>query len=380
VKLSFRLRAIEFEFDEFSDADAFDGRQAVVVNGVPDRHPLRVEHALLWQHDDLGFHFGSQTMGEAARFKREVAAVAGSLPQNIRSAPPKGSESSSNCRVTIAARFVYRPAMIPILRRLPGGIALFVLCASAAGETTPLTPADIASAAITDEVSIPMPGEFMASLNKLGQLKWQDKFRPPVSTNFSSRAQLALNLGGLIADGYVAIEAEDGPQVKNIGKDVQAIAKNLGVSKDVTDRGSSIANFAETAHWDELKEELEATQNEVKASMIDHKDQDLVTLVTVGGWLRAMEVVSGQVAAHYSAPGAKLLRQPGIADFLIKRLDGMSEKLRDEPLVRDVRAKMTGIDKFLAFPLATAPSAEDVKALNALTSEVMKEISKKPSK
>jgi len=270
--------------------------------------------------------------------------------------------------------------MISILRRLAGGLALFFLCASASGETPPLTPADIADAAVTDEISIPMPGEFMAALTKLGKLDWTTKFRPPVSTNFSSRAQLALNLGGLIADGYVAIEAEDAPQVKNIGKDVLAIAKILGVSKDVLDRANSIANFADTAHWDQLKEELEATQNEVKAAMIEHKDQDLVTLVTVGGWLRAMEVISGQVATHYSPPGAKLLRQPGIVVFLDKRLDGLGEKMREEPSVRAVRKKMADIDKIIAFPLTSAPSAEDVKTLNALTAEVVKEISKKPTK
>jgi hypothetical protein len=380
VKLSFRLRAIEFEFDEFSDAGAFNGRQAVVVDGVADRHSLRVEHALLWQHDDLGFHFGSQTMGEAEGFKREVADADRRASQEHAERAGGGSETSSNCRVTIAARFVYRHTMISILRRLAGGLALFFLCASAVGETLPLTPADIADAAVTDEISIPMPGEFMAALGKLGKLDWTTKFRPPVSTNFSSRAQLALNLGGLIADGYVAIEAEDAPQVKNIGKDVLAIAKILGVSKDVLDRANSIANFADTAHWDQLKEELEATQNEVKAAMIEHKDQDLVTLVTVGGWLRAMEVISGQVATHYSPPGAKLLRQPGIVVFLDKRLDGLGEKMREEPSVRAVRKKMADIDKIIAFPLTSAPSAEDVKTLNALTAEVVKEISKKPTK
>ena len=114
--------------------------------------------------------------------------------------------------------------MIPIFRRLAGSFALFVLCASAVGETPPLTPADIADAAITDEISIPMPGEFMSALNKLDKLDWKSKFRPPIFTNYPSRAQLALNLGGLIADGYVAIEAEDVPQVKNIGKDVLAFA------------------------------------------------------------------------------------------------------------------------------------------------------------
>jgi hypothetical protein len=41
---------------------------------------------------------------------------------------------------------------------------------------------------------------------------------------------------------------------------------------------------------------------------------------------------------------------------------------------------MTDINKIIAFPLDTAPSAEDVKALNALSAEAVKEISKKPTK
>ena len=270
--------------------------------------------------------------------------------------------------------------MIPILRRLACGCALLVLCASAAGASTPLTPADIAGAAITDEISIPMPGEFMAALNKLSRLNWKSKFRPPVFTNFSSRAQLALNLGGLIADGYVSIEAEDGPQVKNIGKDVLAIAKPLGVSKDVSDRGNSLANFAETAHWDELKEELEATQNEVKAAMVEHKDQDLVTLVTVGGWLRGVEVVSGQIAAHYTETGAKLLRQPGVIAFLNQRLEKLPDKTKEDGSVRTVKKRMGDLEKLVAFPLDKAPTVDQVKELNSIVAETLKDISKKQSK
>ena len=38
---------------------------------------------------------------------------------------------------------------------------------------------------------------------------------------------MALNLGGLIADGYIAVEAEDAQQVKNIGADIMALAKPL---------------------------------------------------------------------------------------------------------------------------------------------------------
>ncbi len=222
-----------------------------------------------------------------------------------------------------------------------------------------------------------MPGEFMAALNKIGKLDWTTKFRAPIATNYSSRPQTALNLGGLIADGYIAIEAEDGQQVKNIGKDVIALAKVLGVSKDVVERASSIASFAEKNQWDQLKEELEATQNEVKTAMTEAKDQDLVTLITVGGWLRGVEAISSHVAAHYTELGAKLLRQPGIVSFLNKNLDALPDKVREDASVKLARKKMTEIEKFIAFPADKAPSADDVKQLNKLAIEAIKEISKK---
>src|SRR5687767_9930878 len=214
-------------------------------------------------------------------------------------------------------------------RLLAGCLGFVCLSASAAGQAKPLTPAEIAGAALVDGLSIPMPGEFMAALNKLGKLDWTTKFRPPIATNYTSRPQMALNLGGLIANGYIAIEAEDSAQVKNIGKDVLALAKVLGVSKDVVERAGSITAFAEESKWDLLKEELEATQNEVKTAMAEAKDQDLITLVTVGGWLRGVEAISGHVAANYSEAGAKLLRQPGIASFLNKNLEALPEKVRD---------------------------------------------------
>ena len=127
---------------------------------------------------------------------------------------------------------------------------------------------------------------------------------------YSNRAQIALNLGGLIADGFIAVEAKDGQQVKNIGSDIIKLGKALGVSEQLLSRGNSINEFAEHNEWDTLQEELEATQNEVKSSMQSHADQDLVILVTLGGWIRGTQVVTGAILKNYSESAASVLRQP----------------------------------------------------------------------
>src|SRR5690606_23497357 len=150
----------------------------------------------------------------------------------------------------------------------------------------------------------------------------------------------------------------------------------LGVSKDVVERASSITTFAENSQWDQLKEELEATQNEVKAAMAEAKDTDLVTLITVGGWLRGVEAISGHVASNYTELGAKLLRQPGIVSFLNKNLEALPEKVRDDNSVKQARKKMAEIEKFISFPLDKAPTAEEVTQLHKLASEAVNEIAK----
>ena len=176
----------------------------------------------------------------------------------------------------------------------------------------------------TDTMSIPTPGELFAALSKPGAPNWAAQYRGPIPMTYRNRAQIALNLGGLIADGFIAVEAQDGQQVKNIGTDIIKLAKALGVSENVLSRGKSINEFAENNEWSALQEELEATQNEVKTSMQSNRDQDLVILVSLGGWIRGTQVVSGSVMKNYDETAAKVLRQPALVSFMQTKVKDIS--------------------------------------------------------
>jgi hypothetical protein len=265
-------------------------------------------------------------------------------------------------------------------RDLATGLALLSFAAIAVAQSTPLTAEQTRAANRTDDFSIPTPGEFIAALSKIGKADWSSKTRPPIPTNFPSRAQQALNLGTLIADGYIAVEAEDKQGVKNIGKDITDLAKNLSVQEEVISRGKSLTEFADDGQWDVLREELEATQNEVKGKFAENNDQDLITLVTVGGWVRGTEVVSALIAQNYSEPGAKLLRQPGIVEFLSAKLDALPEKLRDDPAVKRTRTKLMELKAAVSFSPTTLPDQAAVKKIHALASELVKDIAKKDLK
>jgi hypothetical protein len=66
--------------------------------------------------------------------------------------------------------------------------------------------AGTAKAIKNDAISIPTPGELFAALSKPGKPNWSGQYRAPMAMTYRNRAQIALNLGGLIADGFVAVE------------------------------------------------------------------------------------------------------------------------------------------------------------------------------
>ena len=268
------------------------------------------------------------------------------------------------------------------------GLLAVALCANVyvaqAQESPPvpagpaLTPDQIAKAVKSDTISIPTPGELFSALSKPGNPNWATQYRGPIPMTFRNRAQIALNLGGLIADGFIAVEAQDSQQVKNIGTDIIKLAKALGVSENVLSRGKSINEFAESSEWSALQEELEATQNEVKTSMQSNKDQDLVILVSLGGWIRGTQVVSGAVMKEYNDASAKVLRQPALVSFIQARVNDVSPELREEPLVKTVTAQLSDIQKLVTFSGTGTPTAEDVQKLHGAVSKLMDDIQSKP--
>src|SRR5690606_11931393 len=104
-----------------------------------------------------------------------------------------------------------------------------------------LSQEELSSVVVLDAVSIPTPGEFFAALNKVERPNWSQLRRDAAAPATTSRAQTALAVGTRVADGFIAVEAQDGQQVRNVGKDIIDLAKKLGVSQSILARGNSIS-------------------------------------------------------------------------------------------------------------------------------------------
>jgi len=64
-------------------------------------------------------------------------------------------------------------------------------------------------AVFLDALSIPCPGEVFVALNKACRPNWATLVTPATAPVTTDRSQLALVVGVLAANGYIAVEAQD---------------------------------------------------------------------------------------------------------------------------------------------------------------------------
>jgi hypothetical protein len=136
-----------------------------------------------------------------------------------------------------------------------------------------------------------------------------------------------------MGEGFIAMEAEDSTEVKNIGNRVLALARGLGVEERALRRSRSIMELSDKEDWVAARKEWDGALSDLEGGMIELKSEDLRQLVSIGGWLRGTEALSALVLQNYSAERSDLIRQPGLANYLEKQLLGMSNDIRRRPIV-----------------------------------------------
>jgi hypothetical protein len=218
-----------------------------------------------------------------------------------------------------------------------------------------------------EDVVVPLPNEVFGALNKLGSVNWKEYVRNDKGTNFTERPRIALLLGTVIADGFIAVQAEDAPTVKEIGQRVLNLSRGIGVGNSITPHAKAITEAADKRKWDSVRLELDRTQNSVQQAMNEVHDQKLSQLVSLGGWLRGTEVLTAVVAKRFSADGAELLHQPDLLTYFQTRLDSMPEY--NLKLLQDIQSALVEVRPLIDVGGATI-SARSVKRINEITTRL----------
>jgi hypothetical protein len=229
-----------------------------------------------------------------------------------------------------------------------------------------------------DDVVVPIPSEIFTTLDQFPHSNWRAAQRPELTRlkPHGDQTEIALLLGVVIAEGFIAVKAEDTPEVKSVGRSVLALARGLGVERAALRRSRSIIDHAEQGDWPAVRKGWDGVLPDVERGMKELKSEQLAQLVSLGGWLRGTQVLSTLVLQNYSPENAALLRQRALLDHLEKQLAMMNGGMRNKPLLSNMRDGIRKIRTLCASNGEPIPK-EAVKEIASVAEELLKRLGSK---
>ncbi len=219
-----------------------------------------------------------------------------------------------------------------------------------------------------NEFTAPSIAKIFESLEALAPLPMTKYQRDGTQKMPLNRADVAIELGFLIADGFLVVQAGELGKVEGMAAELTRYGKVLGAGEKVNRHAASLLESARKQEVPQLKKELAATQKDVELELVALRDPDLAHLISLGGWIRALQVSSGAVATQFSVERSKQVMREDIADYYASVISGLEPRLSE-------RANFVAMSEILG-----VLSREMVTDGNPATKERMKEIQKEAQK
>jgi hypothetical protein len=215
----------------------------------------------------------------------------------------------------------------------------------------------------------PSVAEIFQQLDDLKPLPYDQLKRDFPQATHAGREQMGMVFGGLVADGFLIVEAQKKNLVEDLGKVLLRQARSLGVGDRVMRHSASLSELGKKGDWPAVRRDLISTQQDVEEAMTALRDQKMAHLISLGGWLRGLEICAGAVESNYTTDRAAVLWQRDLINYFAEELKTLPPAVAHKPLFEKIRA---GVEAIRAL-LNRAPekmSLEDVKTLHAQAKEL----------
>jgi hypothetical protein len=188
------------------------------------------------------------------------------------------------------------------------------------------------------------------------------------------RTKLALIMGVLLANGFFAVEAEQFFDLEPVGRSLLNHGKVLGSGTRISSHMKSVLEKGAGGRWGELKEELVRTQKDVEKEMVLIRDVDAANLISLGGWLRALEIACASSLNPYDPAKAATLSKPHIVEYFVLNLETLEPRIQKAPVVSKIRATLLEIQKTMDIPPSEILAEEEVRELQTKVEALVDEI------
>lgn len=187
--------------------------------------------------------------------------------------------------------------------------------------------------------------------------------RPRPEKLSTEAGHLALEMGFLMADGFIAVRSGHMNDIKPIALDLVRYGKALGVGDKMNAHSASLLENAEKGQIELFKQNLASTQEDVNAEFVSLRDPDLAHLIALGGWIRALDAATAAIVSKFDPKQASVVFYPDGPAYFSEILSGLNPQTSAKMHTSRMRALLDELTEQMTLDADASPTLEQVESL-----------------
>lgn len=175
--------------------------------------------------------------------------------------------------------------------------------------------------------------------------------------------KLALEMGYLLADGFIAVRSGHMNDIKPIALDLSRYGKAIGVGEKMNTYSASLLEHAEKGQLEEFKRILTSTQEAVNEELTALRDPDLAHLLALGGWVRALEASAVAIEQRFDAGQAAIIFYPDAPAYFNEILSGLHPRTAKRLRVANMSGHLEQLASRMTLAPGETPTPDKVRAI-----------------
>lgn len=188
----------------------------------------------------------------------------------------------------------------------------------------------------------------------------------------SDRCTLALEMGFLMADGFIVVQCGKMNDIKPIALDLSKYGKAMGVGERMNRHSASLLDNAEKGQLEEFKKNLAVTQADVDAELESLRDSDLAHLIALGGWIRALDAATAALNKKFTPEQALPIFYPDAPDYFSEILAGVAPEMKKKRDINLMRELLDALSKEMTLEEGQKPTPERLAKITEITARLLK--------
>lgn len=222
-----------------------------------------------------------------------------------------------------------------------------------------------------NEFTAPSIRKIFETLEGLPPIPEDKAIRPRPEKLPIDRCTLALEMGFLMADGFVIVQCGKMNDVRPISLDLSRYAKAMGAGERVNRHAASLLKNAEDGDLTSFKNNLALTQTDVEQELFSLRDSDMAHLIALGGWIRALDAATAALDKKFSAEQAKVIFYPDIPEYFKEILGGVDPEMRERRDISNISRLLQRLEHEMDLPQGAEPTPEAVTKIRGITDELI---------